>query len=114
MFFLNFQRYPTGTCKDMKIIKLRPDVNPTYTHTTVIQIQLTPEELSSIVTKAVREALSQSASKPDDTLFTRKETAKYFNVTLPTLNAWEKSGRIKGIRFGSRVYFRKNDLLNAA
>ena len=78
-------------------------------------IQLSQEELSNTVKQAVREALlAQPLRKIDDTLLTREETAKYFSVTLPTLNAWEKTGRIKGIRFGSRVYFRKSDLLSAA
>lgn len=75
-------------------------------------VQLTPQELSSTVKQAVREALfNQSAEKPDYDLLTRIETAKFFNVTLPTINAWEKAGRIKAIRFGHRVYFRKSDLL---
>jgi len=45
------------------------------------------------------------------TLLTRKETAALFNITLPTLSTWEKSGSIpKAIRTGGRVYFRKIDL----
>lgn len=45
------------------------------------------------------------------TLLTRKETAALFNITLPTLSTWEKSGSIpKAIRTGERVYFRKIDL----
>ncbi|MEJ1241405.1 helix-turn-helix domain-containing protein [Chryseolinea sp. T2] len=78
-------------------------------------VQITREELAQTIKQAVEEAIAANAvRKIDDTLLNRAETAEYFGVTLPTINAWEKAGRIKGIRYGSRVYFRKSDLLNAA
>jgi excisionase family DNA binding protein len=76
-------------------------------------IQLTPEELSNTVKQAVKEALSNQPLRQEvDELLTRKDTAKYLDVTMPTINAWEKAGRIKGIRFGHRVFFKKSELLN--
>lgn len=96
----------------MKTIKFVPD--HVSACNTVIQITMTPDELSRQITEAVRVALSQVESKPDDTLLTRKQAAKYLNISLPTLNKWEKGGEIEAVRKGSRVYFLKRTLLTKA
>lgn len=95
-----------------KVIKLVPGHVPECN--TVLQITMTRDELSGLMTEAVRTALSQIESKQDETLLTRKQAAKYLNVSLPTLNAWEKKGEIEPVRKGSRVYFLKRTLLTKA
>jgi|GEM_PF-2661776 len=54
----------------------------------------------------------EEAASDEMVLLTRKETAAIFGITLPTLAVWEKNGSIpKAIRTGSRVYFRKSEIL---
>ena len=73
-------------------------------------IQLTPEELQQMIKSEFKSALATVESRPEDELLTREATAEYLEVSLPTLNAWEKNGYIKAIRYGSRVYFNKAEL----
>lgn len=82
----------------------------------MIIIQITEEQLQNSMKaaaqQAIEAALKQTMNLTDD-LLSRRETAKYLGASLPTLNAWEKTGKLKAVRFGSRVYFRKSDLLNS-
>ena len=41
---------------------------------------------------------------------TRKETAKLLNVSLPTLNEYSKSGKIKAYRVGVRVLYKQSEI----
>jgi excisionase family DNA binding protein len=41
---------------------------------------------------------------------TRKETADLLNVSLPTLNAYTKTGKINACRFGVRVLYRESEI----
>jgi excisionase family DNA binding protein len=78
----------------------------------MVVFQMSPDQLEVSIRKAVTEALNSSPSKDSsDELLTRKDTANYLHVSLPTISSYEKSGQLKAVRFGSRVYFRKSDLL---
>jgi hypothetical protein len=48
-----------------------------------------------------------------ETYKTRKETSQQLNVSLPTLNEYEKKGLIKGHRFGVRVLYKQSDIEEA-
>ena len=50
---------------------------------------------------------------PVETYKTRKETSQQLNVSLPTLNEYEKKGLIKGYRFGVRVLYKQSDIEEA-
>lgn len=73
---------------------------------------LTENQLESLLDSKLRQLLTQilPQASPRDRLLTRKETAEYFQVSLPTLREWEKKGDIKPIRKGNRVYFRESEL----
>jgi len=43
----------------------------------------------------------------------RKETAAFLKITLPTLNAHTKSGKLKAYLIGRRVLYRADDLEQA-
>ena len=78
----------------------------------MVIIQLTEQEFQEAITKAVLSALASQKASPADELFSRQEAAAYLKVTYPTLNNWEKKGYIKAVRLGSRVFFKKSELLN--
>jgi excisionase family DNA binding protein len=77
----------------------------------MVILQLSKEELQREIRTAVSEAISDLHSPAKDRLFSREEAAKYLDVSLPTLNTWEKSGQLTPKRFGNRVYFFESELL---
>jgi len=46
----------------------------------------------------------------EDNMMTRQEVADYFRISLPTLHAYMKKGRIPFHRINSRIRFKKRDL----
>lgn len=83
------------------------------TERSMVIIQLTREEIQQIIRSEIASALAAMQSKAEDELLSRRSTAEYLGVTLPTLNAWEKKGYIKAKRIGARVYFMKSSLMKA-
>lgn len=49
----------------------------------------------------------------ENILMSRKDTAKYLCVSLPTLHDWTKKGVVKAHRIGNRVLYKLNDILDA-
>ena len=43
-------------------------------------------------------------------LFTRKETAKTLQISLPTLSEYTRNGIIKSVRMGSCIRYRQSDI----
>jgi excisionase family DNA binding protein len=44
---------------------------------------------------------------------TRQQTAVLLGVSLVTLNEWQKSGRVIGYRIGSRVRYKRAEVINS-
>lgn len=82
------------------------------------QIVLTPVPLADLVgeiTKAVRvelDARTPHAAPPQEELLTRVEAAQLLGITLPTLREYTRRGHVTGYRIGTRVRYRRNELLN--
>jgi len=75
-------------------------------------------EFKTIIRDAVLNAISEIAPQQQQIdnsteLLTRKETAEFLGITLPTLNDWTKKQVIKGYRIGARVRYKKIDILDA-
>jgi excisionase family DNA binding protein len=45
--------------------------------------------------------------------FSRNQAAEMLHITLPTLNKYTRSGKIKGYRMGIRVLYKKTELEKA-
>lgn len=84
-----------------------------------ISINIPLNEFEAIQKQWIKEVLTEESgqighSKKDHTeLLTRKETAKVFGISLPTLNEYTKTGLIIGYRIGSRVRYKKGEILEA-
>lgn len=78
-------------------------------------IQVSPEDLEQLISKAVGEQLRKSNLNLNnqDELLTREETAKYFKSCLATIRNWTKEGRIVKYMIGDRVYYKKSELEKA-
>lgn len=50
---------------------------------------------------------------PQTEFITRKQTAQILGVSLPTINEWTKTGKIKGYRIGSRIRYKRNEIENS-
>jgi predicted DNA-binding transcriptional regulator AlpA len=77
-------------------------------------IQYTPEELNDEITASVKKELNEflkhfNTKQPNDYL-TRQEVAKMFTVDLSTIHNWCKSGKLKPLGLGKRVYFLRSDI----
>jgi excisionase family DNA binding protein len=85
-------------------------------------IVTTPSDLKKIIFEAMeehsKELLSSIQNGENRTYkgvkyYTRKETARELNITLPTLNKYVKNGLISCRKIGARVLFSKDDIISA-
>lgn len=54
----------------------------------------------------------QRIKEPEDDFLTAKEVSKLIGVSLVTLHKWKRDKKITFHRFGSRIRFRKSEILN--
>ena len=80
-------------------------------------ILLNEEAMIEIIRKAVSpllaEYLGKQNNQPDENPLTIEQAADFLHVTKATIHNWRKQGRIKCERIGGRVYFQKDQLVNA-
>ena len=77
-------------------------------------LEVTPQQLQNEITKGVKAHLDEFLKNfkpitPNDYL-SRKEVAEMFKVDLSTLHNWNKSGKLKPLGLGSRVYYLRSDI----
>jgi len=80
---------------------------------------LSPISLDELETRLVSrfktEFLTTAPTPPNEdngTFLTAKEVCKLLSVSPVTLFKWRKDGKIKFHRFGSRIRFKRNEILN--
>lgn len=81
---------------------------------TIQFIQTTPEQLQDKIAAIVSNQLSKflevyKPKQPNDYL-TRNEVADLLSIDLSTVHNWCKSGKLKPLGIGNRVYFIRKDL----
>ncbi|MGZ7117711.1 MAG: helix-turn-helix domain-containing protein [Methanobacterium sp.] len=77
-------------------------------------ITLTVEELVNILDSRISFFIRQAPSKkPEDSLLKPKDVAKMLSVSRVTISQWMKSGRLPYCRIGTRIYFKKSEVLEA-
>jgi hypothetical protein len=82
-------------------------------------IQVTPEELASIISEQVSKEiqsfavqLQQPTINHDRPHMTRKETAEFFGVSLNCINDWSKSGFLRPLKMSNRTYFLRSECMD--
>lgn len=73
-------------------------------------------ELKNIISETVRDEMQKFCTpqpQPETEFITRNETAQILGVSLTTLNEWTKQGVVIGYRIGTRVRYKKGEILNA-
>lgn len=84
----------------------------------VIMTTIRIEELKTVISDTVRLELSKhlsfgERSSQQTELLTRKDAAKYLDISLPTLLEFTKTGKVKGYRIGTRVRYKRAELEQA-
>ena len=76
--------------------------------------EITLLDIEDTIRKVVREEFGNILNpQPDTVLLTRKEVAGILGITLVTLNAWSKMGKIPSYRLGTRVRYKKHEVMDA-
>lgn len=81
----------------------------------IILQNVSSEDLKQIISEVVEEKLIkfQPQQTKSNKYLTRKEVSVLLNISLPTLNEYTKSGKIKGRRIGGRVLYLESDIEKA-
>ena len=82
-------------------------------------IQLTTEELQTIINKSIREALAEERkfnnqnekTHEEKDLLTVSEAAEFLDLTKPTIYSKVNRGELPYMKKSKRVYFSKKELL---
>lgn len=82
----------------------------------VVLFPISLDELETRLVARFKAELITSAPTPpkgeSEDFLTSKQVSKFLVVSLVTLAKWRKAGKIKYHRFGSRIRFRKSEILN--
>jgi excisionase family DNA binding protein len=70
-------------------------------------------EIVSDVINALKLSGLKSPDNNDEIYLTRQETAKLLSVSLVTLWDWTKKDVIPAFRIGSKIRYKKSDVLNS-
>lgn len=75
-------------------------------------VQLTEEELREIIKASIKEVIdgNKSYQKSKDIL-TSKEVLSLLGISISTLYAWKRDGKIPFFRLNGRIYFKYDDII---
>jgi excisionase family DNA binding protein len=78
--------------------------------------QIPIDDLKIIISDTIRAEMQRIATPtppPETEYITRNQCARILGVSLPTLNDWTKRGLIIGYRIGTRVRYKKGEIMDA-
>jgi len=80
------------------------------------QIILSPIPLEELISRLKKELNLPQPTQPQETneeeFLTAKQVSKLLGVSLVSLHKWKKDGKIKFHRYGSRIRFRKSEIID--
>ena len=84
-----------------------------------VKLEVTAEDLMKVVMDIIRETTNTILAKFDEErspeFIPRKDAMKMLNVkTANTMSSWEEKGYLKPHRLGGRIYYRQDELADAA
>ena len=73
------------------------------------------DELKEVIQGCVAEAIKKDVEAPQESsdLIKTKEACELLKITKPTLYSWMEQKFINGYYLGSRLFFKKSELLNS-
>jgi excisionase family DNA binding protein len=81
----------------------------------IILQQISVNDLQLIITDAIKEQLQglKTVPPPQIEYITRNETIQILGCSLVTLNVWTKEGKLSSYRIGTRIRYKKDEVLNS-
>lgn len=80
---------------------------------------VTPHELVNLINEGIKTQLQEFTARTqskgiadDKPHMTRKETARFFDVSVGCINDWSKKGILTPFKVGQRTYFSKEECIN--
>lgn len=80
--------------------------------------RVTPNELVELINEGIRTQLqtfsariNSNAPKDDKPHLTKRETAKFFDVSVNCITDWSNKGILQPFKVGQRVYFSKEECI---
>jgi len=78
---------------------------------------LNVNELKDLIKECVTEVTTRQPqdlkTESDEYFMTQRETARFLQITVPTLINWKKEGKVPYYQNGRKVFFKKAELLKA-
>ena len=82
---------------------------------------LSPIQRDELATEIANEVIAgikglldiQNQPLPEDNYISRKDTAQLLNVSLVTLSTWTKRSILKSYKIGSRVLYKKSEVIES-
>ena len=72
------------------------------------------QEITQEVLTGLRELINHNTNADEAIEYiTRKETAKLLNISLVTLSSWTKRSILKSYKIGSRVLYKKSEVIES-
>jgi hypothetical protein len=79
---------------------------------TTLQINLSVEELQTIIKNCVREELDKEKEKEND-LMSFDECREFLKISTSGLNKWKSENKIPYKKMGKRIFFSRTEVLQA-
>lgn len=82
----------------------------------MIVLQLSQEELAELINSSIKAHLSEalaSLAQTQTALLSKKEVTKMLGITLNTLDSHIKKGNIPAYGLGSRLMFKRDEVLSS-
>ena len=79
---------------------------------------ISKDDLENLIREAVKKEIFEAlplSNQPEENhvIITRQEAAEFLGVSLNTLNDWTKRGILQAYRVGTRIRYKKSDVINA-
>lgn len=78
-----------------------------------VDIRDLADQMQRIETQLLTLNTNATPPKEDTELLTRKKVAELLGITLPTLHNWTKKGVLKSYRLGTRLRYKKSEVMEA-
>lgn len=85
--------------------------------TNILLSSIPIEDLKEVFRDCIKlelELCKHSSTQPSDELITEQEARQLLKISKVTLKKWRDSNRITFYRYGTRIRYKKNELLNCA
>jgi excisionase family DNA binding protein len=82
----------------------------------IILSSIRKDDLVTLIKESIKEGLilAKPTVEVTDDFINEKEAAKFLQVSKATMHLWRKSGVIPFYRIGSRIRYKKSELLKAS